>query len=401
MILDHYNEVEIGRTVLGLLFNSRKVAQFVVMNCSNEDFVLDSHKMILEISKEILEKGDWFNIDSLIRIMSEKEDGDDAILEIAQCGIYGVSDEMLKEWYNELKERKMKRKMNEMLTLQISPEEVNYQIESMKREFLIGEISSPPDVEKTIAEYYGQTGEIYNPGWHSLNEILKFESGLMSVLTGVPSIGKTLFLNCLSLNLVKDYNIKIAYFCPEYKSKETHFADLIKIKTRSGNLNKDQITRQISEVNKNIQIIDIQEEGRTVESIFGSLRPDTKFLIIDPWNEIEATKSKDENKTDYIGRQLKKIKAESKERNIHTLICAHPAKPVYNRKGEVVPVTLYSIADSAHWYNKPDLGFRLDRNKETNITTLTVLKVRYADRNGIQGREVKFVYSNFQFEEMF
>jgi len=223
---------------------------------------------------------------------------------------------------------------------------------------------------------------------------------LLSVLTGTPSHGKTTFLNCLIMNLVEKYGIKIAVFSPENKSRNHHIAELIKTKTRSGGLDAEKIRIHKNAIEEFVQLIELPYENRNLESIFGSVKEDTKFLIIDPWNSLEGSRPATMNKTDHIGNLLRHIKAEARDRNLHALICAHPAKPMADRSGKPPEISLYSIADSAHWANAPDLGFKISRNQETNVSTLTTLKVRYSGRNGIQGQRVQFRYKNFQFEEL-
>lgn len=55
--------------------------------------------------------------------------------------------------------------------------------------------------------------------------------------------------------------------------------------------------------------------------------------------------------------------------------------------------TLYDISDSAHWYNKADLGVVVHRKKDHTI--LRVAKSRYHDEIGIPGE----VFMTYRFEE--
>ena len=48
--------------------------------------------------------------------------------------------------------------------------------------------------------------------------------------------------------------------------------------------------------------------------------------------------------------------------------------------------TLYDIADSAHWYNKPDLGVVIWRESSTSVeTSIVVAKSRYHSEIGRPG----------------
>ncbi|GAH65812.1 unnamed protein product, partial [marine sediment metagenome] len=261
-------------------FFTQKIAQFITENCEDDDFVTEKQQLILETARESLRRGKWFDMDSLTRMLIESSDGDDAVIELAECYRYGVSDVLLIETYNELKVRKLERLTTEMLLKKLSPEEIKYNIDKVQRQMIEGTIDRETDLKKVIAAYKGDTGDIYEPGWRLLNEILKFEAGLMSVLTGTPSHGKTVFLNCLILNLINNYDLNIACISPEYRSRESHLAELIKTKTQTNELNSEEIEKQKTAIETHLQLIDLPEERRTVESIFGSLRPEIRFLII-------------------------------------------------------------------------------------------------------------------------
>ena len=63
---------------------------------------------------------------------------------------------------------------------------------------------------------------------------------------------------------------------------------------------------------------------------------------------------------------------------------AHPVKMQRREKnGEVSKPTLYDIADSAHWVNKPDVGIVVWREKD--LTEIAVRKVRFQKSVGKPG----------------
>jgi twinkle protein len=109
-------------------------------------------------------------------------------------------------------------------------------------------------------------------------------------------------------------------------------------------------------------------------------RDGTKVLILDPWNEIEHKRRKDESETEYAGRAIRAIKAFARQYQVAVWVVAHPAKPGEGKRA--VP-GLYSISGSANWANKPDYGVVFTRNRQTNIAKVLVTKVRM----GMPGRE--------------
>jgi len=111
------------------------------------------------------------------------------------------------------------------------------------------------------------------------------------------------------------------------------------------------------------------------------------LYIIDPWNEMEHVKPKDMTQTEYTGFAIRQLKKFATKYEVHVMVVAHPAKLQRGRQDGKYPVpSLYDIADSAHWANKPDLGIIVHKqNPEDNLTTVIVQKSRYRDEIGIPG----------------
>ncbi|HNC23409.1 MAG TPA: LAGLIDADG family homing endonuclease [Opitutaceae bacterium] len=117
------------------------------------------------------------------------------------------------------------------------------------------------------------------------------------------------------------------------------------------------------------------------------LRHGTKVLLVDPWNEIEHSRDRSETMTEYTSRALRKLKRWAHQMDALVIVVAHPSKGAIHK--EAHEVTLYDVADSAHWANKPDLGVviaRLGENPEVDtLTAVAVRKVRYQPDAGKLG----------------
>lgn len=120
------------------------------------------------------------------------------------------------------------------------------------------------------------------------------------------------------------------------------------------------------------------------------IRHGCKVVILDPWNELEHTRGKDQTITEYIGRSLRRIKAFIRQYNVSFWIVAHPTKPI---KGNNERPSLYDISDSAHWANKADYGLVYHRpDREVNQADLAVVKVRMGLPGEVSSQQVKFDY---------
>ncbi len=72
---------------------------------------------------------------------------------------------------------------------------------------------------------------------------------------------------------------------------------------------------------------------------------------------------------------------------MHVIIVAHPAKMQRGKDGKYPFPTLYDISDSAHWFNKADIGVVVHRASliDDKETTIRVAKSRYGSEIGIPG----------------
>lgn len=117
------------------------------------------------------------------------------------------------------------------------------------------------------------------------------------------------------------------------------------------------------------------------------IRHGIKVVLIDPWNELEHARRRDESPTEYVGRALQMIKSFARRYGVLVIIVAHPTKGSVANK-QVEDLSLYDIADSAHFQNKADLGVviaRLNDPATSNMTGVFVKKVRYQPDAGKLG----------------
>lgn len=106
------------------------------------------------------------------------------------------------------------------------------------------------------------------------------------------------------------------------------------------------------------------------------LRYGTKLLVIDPWNEIEHKRGRDENETDYVSRAIRALKRFAHRTQTAVWVVAHPRKPQTDGLPKHPPC-LYDLAGSANWNNKADYGLVVHRpDLEGNEILAQVVKVR-------------------------
>lgn len=245
--------------------------------------------------------------------------------------------------------------------------------------------------------------ETFSTGWITLDDVagpaagLRLFPGEFMVVTGIPGHGKTSWVLNLIVNLAEQYQWRTALFSPEMPTvpQLRNVLRTIKLKNPPLELDYREVERADAWINDMILFIDNDPTGK-VELEFNLewildratdavLRDGVRILVIDPWNEIEHTRARDESLTDYIGRSIRMMRRWAQQYSVAVIVVAHPTKDV-GKDGKARPVTLYDIDGSANWYNKPDHGvvvFSDDTSSKINIR-----KVRFAE-SGNKG-EVSF-----------
>jgi twinkle protein len=131
------------------------------------------------------------------------------------------------------------------------------------------------------------------------------------------------------------------------------------------------------------------DEGVTVEWLLerataAVIREDCDVVLIDPWNEMDHAAG-DMSLTVYVGEAIKAMKRCARRLQVLWVVIAHPAKI---KQGDTIG--LYSISDSAHWFNKSDVGLVISRPADDGDAELRVAKVRYEEIGRRGSVKIKF-----------
>jgi twinkle protein len=231
--------------------------------------------------------------------------------------------------------------------------------------------------------------ETFKTGWDVLDHYLKLFAGEFMVVTGIPSMGKSTWVLNLLVNLYHRHKWRSAIFSPEMKTVP-HLRDKLR------RIMADRFAPQDMAIEDAFVFIDsdptgnADDENLTVDWIIDKaidavLRDGIRVLVIDPWNEIEHAKNRDETMTEYVGRSIRQLKRFAREREVVVIMIAHPTKDVHNKDGNARPPTLYDIEQSASWFNKSDHGVCIHRpDAQKDEALIAVQKVRF-DETGEKG----------------
>ena len=226
-----------------------------------------------------------------------------------------------------------------------------------------------------------------SPGsqWTQLSKLYRPAKGMLNIFTGIPSHGKSEFVDALMINLAVEKGWKWAIYSPENWPVELHAQKFIeKLSGKSlFELSTEEFDRYYNFITEHFKIIEPDEDNITVHSVIKLFKQAiTEYgidgCLIDPWNEMDNTPEKNESLTSFIGRMLAKIRRFSRSNNVFMAVVAHPKLMYKNPKTNkyLVP-RLYDISDSANWYNKADNGISIYRNFDTGYTDIHVQKIKF------------------------
>jgi twinkle protein len=216
-----------------------------------------------------------------------------------------------------------------------------------------------------------------------LDTLMKFYGGQFVVCTGTPNVGKSTLINQVAVLLAKKHKWPIAIFSGEKDVKPFLAHELM-----TAFLDKERKAWSFEEkkkaeafVERYFQFIDYDDSkdfeidvkfliDTAAAAVF---RDGVKCLIIDPWNELEHNRPGAMSLTEYVGKAIKQLKRFAKQFGVCVIVVAHPTK----LDPGAIP-GLYSISDSAHWANKPDLGIivHADDAEDPNSRKIMIPKVR-------------------------
>jgi len=226
-------------------------------------------------------------------------------------------------------------------------------------------------------------------GWASLDQYMTIAPGQLTVVTGIPSHGKSEFIDALTVNLAMRHDWRFA-MCSFENSIEDHIRKLAE--KYLGVPLKDGPTRQGMSAferkkasewgRKHFSFIRAEDDSPTIDWLLGMarvavLREGINGLVIDPYNEIEHSRPNNMTETEYVSQILGRVKRFAVNHGIHIWFVAHPMKMM--REGGKIPMPgLYEISGSAHWANKADIGLTVHRpNPESTDVDIHLLKVRH------------------------
>ena len=254
------------------------------------------------------------------------------------------------------------------------------------------------DVEEsleTLYEFGLQPG--VSTGWPSLDEFYTVKTSQWTAVTGIPSHGKSTFVDALSVNLAQMHGWRFGVFSPENQPVERYYASLMEKasglpfsqgpRARLSVEKKNQLKGWIHEHFKAILPDEDTDGNWTVDSILSLgrtlvYRHGIKGLIIDPWNELTHIRPPHMTLAEYISQELTKIRRFARTYGVHVWVVVHPIKQEKASDGKYAVVTPYALDGGANWRNKADnilSGFRNVGDIDEDVFDVYAQKIRFKE----------------------
>lgn len=255
------------------------------------------------------------------------------------------------------------------------------------KEFSIEGVFNIEDVWSDLQDVY-ENGlpQGYKTGDSQFDEYLGVMPGELTMVTGIPGHGKSIYLDQIALGLCLNSDFRFAICSPESYPVHFYYARLIKRllgkKFSKYKITQDELLEVRDWIKERFNLI-APPKGYNLDEILEKarmliLKKGIKGLIIDPWNRIEANIPSNYNERKWINEQLDKIIRFNQVNRVHTFLVAHPTKMSKEKNGinYIVP-NLYSISGSGDFFNMTQNGFTVFKNEASKETEVHIQKVKW------------------------
>lgn len=204
------------------------------------------------------------------------------------------------------------------------------------------------------------------PKSHSFGELkdaFTTMRGHLTVVTGIPSHGKSNFTEWYVLNLIKDYDMKASFYSPEHHPMALHQSTFIEKITAKNffiqNSDRDKVTESdikeyIDWSKEKVYITYPETERPTWKWLLETFKEQVysygvDIFVIDAFNKVEMGNNKSE--ISEIRSTLTKLTNFAQQNDVMIFLVAHPTKMQKDDLGYYKQPDLYSVSGSADFKN--------------------------------------------------
>lgn len=225
----------------------------------------------------------------------------------------------------------------------------------------------------------------YKTGIEGLDKLCRLDKGRLAVVTGVPSSGKSTFVNYLCAA----YNIKYGFRTLFY-SAETNL--MLHLNTFYKIFRKQDDERFIQYIADNFMLFN-ENQSFSTDALLEAIEEqyaNTPFdvFVIDNYATLSYSRPNNMTETEYISCVLDKLTRFARKCNVVVILIAHPRKMNKSIEGGgYEEPTPYDICGSVHFFNKADFCLTVHRiwedKRPTNVTKIIANKVKVSNYGAV------------------
>ena len=240
----------------------------------------------------------------------------------------------------------------------------------------------------------------YQIGLDNFDSIFSTYTGQFITVTGVPSSGKSDFVDRMVVGYNLKYGWKTAFASPENKPTFLHVHKLIRKiggwMPKENDIGTDRWNDIINKVNDNFYFI--ENERYDLDAVLKKgaelvNRKGIKCLVIDPYNKVKMQGASAMSIPDATMEYLTRVEAFAKKYDVLVIIVAHPTKMYKKDDGTIDEPTMYSIKGGGEWYDASYHGLLVHRDYNKKTVKVKVLKVKFQNLGENQA-EAHFKWDN-------
>ena len=267
------------------------------------------------------------------------------------------------------------------------------------RPYPLENVTTFKDIENDVTDFVKNGFKAgYQIGLSNFDQIFSTYTGQFITVTGIPSSGKSDFVDQMVVGYNKNYAWKTAFASPENAPNYLHAHKLMRkvwgdMPTKD-DIGSDKWKEVANHVNDNFFFIDM--EKYTLESVLRKgaelvKRKGIKCLVIDPFNKVRDRNASSLDVNIYTMEYLTKIETFAKKYDVLVFIVAHPTKMYKTSDGKIEEPNMYNIKGGGEWYDASYHGLLVHRDYELKNTKVKVLKVKFQNL-GENGAEAFFTW---------
>lgn len=244
--------------------------------------------------------------------------------------------------------------------------------------------------DKVWELYEKGAGRGESTGFESVDDIYTVAPGQVTIVTGIPSSGKSEFIDQVMVNLAEQKHWKFG-ICSFENEPRLHIAKLAAKRVGKPffegyhqRMDRHEYEAAFSFIQDHFAFV-WQDDGSLadLDSILDRLRVaimryGIRGAIIDPYNFISRPRG-ESSETEWISSMLTKVKAFAMGHGVHIWFVAHPTKMQRNADGRIPVPGGFDISGSAAWFAKADCGLTVHREKEDPLLAqIHIWKCRFS-----------------------